>query len=286
MRPEQINPALRRRWWWLASLSGLLLLLNLTPWMDQHSEAYLNRALQSAATAYVSARALNAVISVLQETEIELSAAVVGVNLAPGQILDPINDLVERFSGLMLVATSSLAIQKILLLIASSWFFKALFCVVVVALLMALWRYPQVLSEARFKPLRLVLGLLILIRFALPVMALGSDVVDRGFLQQQVQSNISELQQLQQQAELIQQSLESSSVQADDNKSWLEQLGDSFRSLSSPISEWKTRLQNLKPQLEQGVNNLLQLLALFALQTLLLPLLLFWIWRRVLQGLV
>ena len=53
--------------------------------------------------------------SVIQDTEIAFSPAGVGVTLAVGEILDPINDLIERFSFVMLVSTASLGIQKILL---------------------------------------------------------------------------------------------------------------------------------------------------------------------------
>ena len=45
----------------------------------------------------------------------------VGVIFTLGQILDPINDLIERFSSVMLVAASSLGLQILLLNITSWW---------------------------------------------------------------------------------------------------------------------------------------------------------------------
>jgi len=270
---------------WLALLSGLLLLLNLTPWMDKQAEDYLDRALQTAATAYVSARALNAVISVLQETEVELSAALVGVNLAPGQILDPINDLVERFSAWMLIATSSLAIQKFLLLVSASWPMKALFLAAVCAALWWFWRHPEGLTPGKTRLILSLLGVLILMRFALPVMALGSDALDRFFFQQPVQENLLELQKLQNEAEQVHQSLAQNSEKESQN-GWIDQLSDAVRELGSPLLEWKQRLQNLQPQLEQGIHNLLQLIALFALQAMVLPMLFLWLMKRTLYTLM
>ena len=64
----------------------------------QQVDAGLKRALVSFATA----RTLNAVISVAQGTEVAIQPLGFGVNLAPGQVLDPINDLVEQFSHLIL----------------------------------------------------------------------------------------------------------------------------------------------------------------------------------------
>jgi len=61
------------------------------------------------------ARGFNAVVSVFQESEVQLEPAGVGVSLALGQALDPINDLVERFSWVMLASLTSLGIQKFLI---------------------------------------------------------------------------------------------------------------------------------------------------------------------------
>ena len=63
-------------------------------------EAGLKRALIS----FAAARALNGVISVAQGTEVSVQPLGVGVTLAPGQLLDPINDLIEQFSNLMLLS--------------------------------------------------------------------------------------------------------------------------------------------------------------------------------------
>jgi hypothetical protein len=77
----------------------------------QQVDAGLKRALVSFATA----RALNAVISVAQGTQASVQPLGVGVTLSPGQILDPVNDLVEKFSDLMLVASVVFGIQKVLI---------------------------------------------------------------------------------------------------------------------------------------------------------------------------
>ena len=74
-------------------------------------DAGLKRALASFATA----RALNAVISVAQGTEVSAQPLGVGVNLAPGQALDPVNDVVEQFANLMLAASVSFGVQKMLI---------------------------------------------------------------------------------------------------------------------------------------------------------------------------
>ena len=88
--------------------------------IDNSSQTQLDSALTRAMIGFGLARTLNGVISVAQGTEFAVQPAGVGVNFSPGEILDPINDLVERFSWVMLLATSSLGVQKILLEV-SSW---------------------------------------------------------------------------------------------------------------------------------------------------------------------
>lgn len=84
---------------------------------NRQVDAGLKRALLSFATP----RALNAVISVAQDAEIAIQPAGVGVILAPGQLLDPVNDLVEQFAHLMLVASVALGIEKVLISIGAHW---------------------------------------------------------------------------------------------------------------------------------------------------------------------
>ena len=72
--------------------------------------------------AFGLARTLNGAISVAQGTEIALQPAGVGVTLTAGEVLDPLNDLVERFSLLALTATISLQGQILLTeLLSTHW---------------------------------------------------------------------------------------------------------------------------------------------------------------------
>ena len=88
-----------------AALCGLLVVVWLTP-PDRAAARQVEAGLRRALVTYAAARALNAVISVAQGTEVALEPGGVGVVFAPGQALDPINDLVEQFSALMLLARS------------------------------------------------------------------------------------------------------------------------------------------------------------------------------------
>ena len=106
---------------------GLLLaaLMAVTPFLDQRAVDNYESLFQRALVTFALARTLNGVISAVQGTEVAIQPAGVGVTLTPGQMLDPVNDLVERFSWVMLGATISLGIQQVLLEVSAWWVLQA-----------------------------------------------------------------------------------------------------------------------------------------------------------------
>ena len=92
-------------------------LIEKTPlaYMDQRATTYVETTMARAAYTFAIVRGLNGMISVIQGTEIAVSPAGIGLNLSVGEVLDPINDLAERFSWIMLASTASLGVQRILM---------------------------------------------------------------------------------------------------------------------------------------------------------------------------
>ena len=158
----------------------LSIVLALLPVADETGRAHVDEAFRRALVGFALARGLNGVISVAQGTEIAVQPAGVGVNFAPGEILDPINDLIERFSWIMMLATSSLGVQKVLLSM-SAWQGLAL-GLGVVGVLLVVSRF--VARARRLAPVlqRLFLFLLLL-RFMMPAIAVANDWVYRTFLE-------------------------------------------------------------------------------------------------------
>ena len=77
-------------------------------WLDNSGRTYTEDGIKRALATYAIARGLNGVISVAQGTEVAVEPVGVGVTFTPGQILDPINDLIERFSWIVLASSVSL----------------------------------------------------------------------------------------------------------------------------------------------------------------------------------
>ncbi len=70
--------------------------------------------MKRALVTFALTRTLNGVISVAQGTQLAFEPAGVGVVISAGEILDPLNDLVEQFSWLTLLAATSLGVQIML----------------------------------------------------------------------------------------------------------------------------------------------------------------------------
>src|SRR5882724_7611869 len=83
--------------------------------LDRLAQEYVESGLKRALITFAAARTANAVISVVQATTVAIQPLGIGVTLSPAQVLDPLNELVEQFSALMLAACISFAIQRVLI---------------------------------------------------------------------------------------------------------------------------------------------------------------------------
>jgi len=155
---------------------------------SEHLDGAFKRALAGAAIA----RGLNGVISVAQGTEFAVQPAGIGVVFAPGEILDPINDLVERFSWIMLLASSSLGVQQVLLSM-SAWHGILVALTIGGILLVAVSWF----GNANWMWLRSFLFrfflLMTMLRFMMPVVSVANDWVYNTFLAQQYEVASGEL---------------------------------------------------------------------------------------------
>lgn len=254
-------------------LVGLLLAMVAAAWLrplEEAADAQVDAGLKRALISFASARALNAAISLAQGTEIAVQPAGVGVNLSVGQVLDPLNDLVERFADLMLMASIAFGIQKVLLEIGAHWAISAF-----LSLLAAVWAL-SFLGRGRAPPwLSRLLLVLLLARFAVPLATIGSDAAFRHFMaddyaasQQVIEHTAGGAARLGPPA-----SAESAGL-IDRLRGWMETQG----------AEWKARFEQLRQAVEQATTHIVKLMVIFVMQTLLLPLLLVWGLYAVVRG--
>lgn len=183
----------------LLLLLGVALVVSLS-WLgplDRLSADYLDGALIQASVAFAVARTLNAVVSTLQS--IEISAAV--ASFGPGQALDPVNDMIEQFAGLMQMAVASLILQKILLTIVSELAFKLAITLAGVGLVVSSYLDRPRLAATMLK----AFVFMVFLRFALVLVVLLNGAVDQLFLAEQTRQDVKLLNDLPGSLDLLQQ---------------------------------------------------------------------------------
>lgn len=198
----------------LVFIIAVVLIISWVGTIDKTSSKYLDDSLFGALATYGTARLVNAGVSVLQTTTVEASVSgnvegsikkswlpvqgsvgaggSVGGSVSIGQILDPINDAVERLSNVMTIAIGSIILQKTLLAITSSTLFKVCLTLSGLVLIISLYikesPYIQVLSK--------LFIFLAFIRLSLGFMLLLNLAVDQSYLSEQTSLNHKQIETL------------------------------------------------------------------------------------------
>lgn len=268
---------------WLLSMVLLLAaVLSVTPFMDQRAATDYDQLFQRAFITFALARTINGVISVVQGTEIALQPAGVGVTLTPGEILDPVNDLVERFSWIMMGATISLGVQNVLLDISAWWVIQALVAVLAVWMLIRVW-YPGQGPRMYGLLLKRALLILLLLRFAVPLMLIANDLLYQQFLEQRYQQSTEIISVAGKELEQI--GAEASTEDArDEDASMLDSITRAWSSTVDSI-DLSGRLQRMQAHAADVIEHLIQLSVVFILQTALLPVAFLWLFTQVIKKL-
>ena len=228
-----------------------LVALSSTRLLDDYVDEYTDESLKNAALTYATARGINALVSVLQSSEVEAGVGLVSGSMTIGEVLDPLNDMIERFSTVMTWVLGSLAAQKVLLLLASHQMFLYLVATLgIIALLLLYFGRPP-LRDLVFRSFLVVA----FVRFALGLAVALNSGADYLFLEQQLASNDQQIEQFQ--SEILTVDLSSDS--------------DDIR--DSVIAFWRSlSLDELNRKISDGIESLINLLALYLLKTILFPL--------------
>jgi len=247
--------------------------LALTGFADDTSDTYADEAFKRALVTFAVARSLNGVISVAQGTEVALEPGGVGVNLTVGQILDPINDLIEQFSSVMLVATSSLGLQNILLNMTGWWGVTVALAFAALFLLVSTW-WPGGAKQATSSLALRIFLTAIFLRFALPVLIIGTQLVFGAFLEDEHQAATAVLEATSSEIEDFNQKETAPSADAD--ASFIDRIGSAFETSMDKLNVGG-RIERLKESASGASEQIIRLIVIFVMQTILLPLVFLWL---------
>ncbi len=249
---------------------GFVVMLSLTGILDSGGRAYTDAALKRAVVTFAIARTLNGVISMAQETEFAFEPAGIGVTIMPGELLDPINDLIERFSWVMLASTASIGIQGVLLRMSEWWGVSVLLVLTAGFLLYGVWS-PKAPPWSRRVAYHALLVALFL-RFAVPVLLIATSLVSDTFLREQAEQAAAALQQSSQE---IREELPQTETEVKERT-----IGEKLSALvTKPMDaiDLRQRIERVQERVSRIIEHIVDLIVAFTLETIVIPLVFLWL---------
>ena len=252
----------------------LILVLSLTLGVDENALNIQDAAFERAMIAFGLAKGLNAVISLIQGTELSFTPVGVGLNFSVGEVLDPFNDMVERFSWVMLLATVSLGIQKILLVLSSKIFIQVALIASVGLSLLMIW--VKQVKNTLFLSYSLKLFILILLlRFSAIIFVFISQELYTSTLEPQyveassvIENTKVELEELQSKSKTL--------VQAQKEEGFFGSVGSKYDKIIESLNISR-QLDSLQGSIENASRKIITLITIFIMQSVVMPLLFIWI---------
>ena len=173
-------------------LLGVVALLDyvwISPANQTYAKRYLNESIVLSASTYATCRVINGGVSSLQESSISISPWGVGLEYEAGQILDPINDAVERLSEACVHSMALLGAQRIVLGIINQYGIFPFYFALFVFLGLSLWG-----KGSRFARLsgRVAL-ILLLVRISTPVLCFLGTSLNHQYFDPRIEKHVAEL---------------------------------------------------------------------------------------------
>jgi hypothetical protein len=230
------------------------------------------------------------VVSTFQESCVNIEPAGMGVTIALGQILDPLNDMTERVSDIMVISLISIGIMKIMIEIGP---FISVYCVLSISMIFFL--LSLVFCRRTFFNLgKVLLFIAIFIRFSVPGIACFNDVLYQQFLSDEHNKSTTSIDRDMKNLEDVQNSfLESELTESqgneEDKSAW-----ESFKSVCKKgcdfITDSKTHISrainNIKNFSKNLIDSFIQLCIIYILNTIVFPIGLLWLGVCILKNIL
>lgn len=158
---------------------------------EQISADYCRRTLERATAAYVSAKVVDKVISMIQRAEISFTPMGVGVTVAPGELLAAANEAIERVSAALFSVMGLMLVEKLGIGMISWICFKFLLPLALILLLLrhvAGARLPWLAPTGRF-----LARLALLLWCFFPAVALAAGYVEHAYLDAEYAQQMDEV---------------------------------------------------------------------------------------------
>jgi len=243
------------------------------PGLDDRTDAYFEKAITKAGLTYATCRVINASVSVIKESQLQLEPGGIGVSLAIGQVLDPVDDMTERLSDVLVTAIASLGIQKLAYEISVS-VVPPILAVCLVILSVLIWIPREKIRLYQDTLLRMII-LVLVARFCLPMSSFANDMLHDRFFSGKIERAKTEL------SEGVVEFEKLKEFSLPETDGVIGTIKNSKSLLEEKAAELRNALVTMADSMGTIVESLLSLtflyVGIFLIQVIMLPLLVFWI---------
>jgi hypothetical protein len=264
----------------LSTAAVLVLLVATLGLADEAGKVYTEDGFKRALITYGIARGLNGAISVAQGTEVAVEPVGIGVTFTPGEILDPLNDLVERFSWIMLASGTSLGVQRVLLDVTAWAGFTALVGLAVVAAAVIAW-WPVPVRPAIGRGVYRLALVLVILRFSVPMIAILGETLYTRFLEPQYAASKQKLEQTAETISTINDEARRE-LPAGEDDSLMASVKRAYASATG-VLDVEERIEAFTRAAADVSEYAINLIVVFVLQTILFPLVSVWLVIRLVK---
>ncbi len=251
------------------------------PILDSTADSYFKDSISKAGVSYGVCRIINATVSIIKESSVELEPAGVGLSLAVGQAVDPINDMVERLSNVLVMSITSLGVQELTYEISVT-LAPQILAFFLFALSILIWFK----NDRVFRLQKITMGMIIVVsiaRFCLPVSSIANEFLQDNFFEQKIKEANVELARGTADLDKLK------DVSLPKYVGILETIENSASYLKQKSIDYKNAITITIENRDVIVENLLKLtflyLGIFVIQVLLLPLCVFWFLVKIINSL-
>ena len=246
------------------------------PYVDKNTDEYFAESMTKAGLAYGVCRVVNASVSVIKESQIQVEPAGLGVTLAAGQVLDPLDDMTERASNILVTAIVSLGIQKIV------YELSAVYAPPVIGILLIIFvAISFIKGEKAFRFRRMFLKFVILfavLRLCLPASSVINSFLQENYFSPRIIEASEKLTIISPELDRLK---EMTMPEAD---GVLNTVQNGFNFVTEKTADLGKALKAMIKNMGSMVSNLIKLsylyVAIFVVQVILLPMGMFWILTR------
>ena len=251
------------------------------PYIDSNTEAYFKSAITQASVAYGVCRGVNAVVSVIKESEVQIEPAGLGVSLAAGQVLDPLDDMTERASDVLVTAIVSLGIQEIAYEICVSFAPRLIGTALLLILLFSFFKHEkaQIIQSILLR----AMVILVIARFCLPLSSIVSSYLQDHFFTPKITQARLEMSKGLPNLDSLK------DFRMPEVDGVLGTVENGFEFVAQKSAKLASALRVLARNMAGITNNLLKItslyLSIFLIQVILIPVLTFWIFIKIVNSL-